>query len=173
MEHAHTMPHVEHHEASPQTYKPLVLVAIFIVGITALIELNAGKFSSVRAMNSFMAGFFIFFSFFKFLNLQGFADAFTTYDVIAKRFRAYSFAYPFIELSLGIAFALGQLTVAADILTIMILTIGNYGVWQVLRQKKQIQCACLGTIFNLPMTKITLFENSLMTIMALMSLVVH
>ena len=175
----HTMSHMEHtHEvAKPegfiQTYKPLILVAAFIVGVTALVELKGGEFHALRAMNNFMAGFFIFFSFFKFLNLEGFAEAFSTYDLLAKRSHVYALAYPFIELALGIAFALGVFLVPANIVTLVLLGVGNYGVWLVLKRKGTIQCACLGTIFNLPMTKITLFENSLMMAMALMSLALH
>lgn len=171
----HTMPsaHVTvDSESILKTYKPLILVAIFIIGVTTLIEFNADNFNSMRAMNNFMAGFFIFFSFFKFLNLHAFADAFSTYDVIAKRSWHYALAYPFIELALGIAFALSVFPILANALTIILMSIGNYGVWMVLKRKGTIQCACLGTIFNLPMTKITLFENSLMIIMALVSLAI-
>jgi hypothetical protein len=175
----HTMTRAMAHETAAdsagllKTYKPLILVAAFIVGVTALVEWRSGEFIAMRAMNDFMAGFFIFFSFFKFLNLEGFADAFSTYDVIAKRSRVDAFAYPFIELALGLAFALEKFLVPANILTVALMVVGNYGVWLVLKRKGTIQCACLGTIFNLPMTKITLFENSLMMIMALTYLLMH
>lgn len=177
MEHTmnHNMSDVERTENSSalSTYKPLILVGLFIIGVTALIELRSGEPSISRAMNDFMAGFFIFFSFFKFLNLSRFADAFSTYDVIAMRFRGYALAYPFIELALGVAFGLNVFTLQANVLTIFLMIFGNVGVWQVLKRKGTIQCACLGTIFNLPMTKITLFENTLMLAMALMSIAIH
>jgi hypothetical protein len=32
--------------------------------------------------------------------------------------------------------------------------------------KKKIVCACLGTVFNLPMTKVTIIEDSIMVAMA-------
>lgn len=155
------------------TYKPLLLVAAFIAGVTALIEVKDGAFDPMRAMNHAMAGFFIFFSFFKFLNLSAFADAFSTYDVIAKRSRGYALAYPFVELALGVLFVLEAFPVFANLATVLILGVGNFGVWLVLKRKGTIQCACLGTIFKLPMTKITLFENSLMIAMALASLALH
>jgi hypothetical protein len=93
--------------------------------------------------------------------------------VIAKRSRVYALSYPFIELALGVTFTLGLFPIAANVLTVALMAVGNYGVWLVLKRKGTIQCACLGTIFNLPMTKITLFENSLMLIMALVSLALH
>lgn len=168
----HTMSHATNSENVWTTYKPLILVAAFIIGVTALVEVKTGELFPMRAMDNFMAGFFIFFSFFKFLNLQTFADAFSTYDVVAKRSRAYALAYPFIELALGVAFALGVFPIAANALTVVLMAVGNYGVWMVLKRKGTIQCACLGTIFNLPMTKITLFENTLMMAMALASLAI-
>lgn len=153
------------------TYKPLIIIGLFILGITALIEIKAGYFDFMRAMRSFMAGFFIFFSFFKLLNLQGFADAFSTYDIIAKKSRVYALIYPFIELALGVAFVLDIFPIIINIIVIIILGIGNIGVWQILKKNQVIQCACLGTIFELPMTKVTLFENSIMIIMAIISLI--
>jgi hypothetical protein len=44
------------------------------------------------------------------------------------------------------------------------------GVTQALLQKRRIQCACLGTVFNLPMTKVTFMEDALMAGMALVML---
>ena len=58
----------------------------------------------MKWMNYFMAGFFITFSFFKFLDLRAFADSYSMYDLLAKRVRTYGFVYPFIELAMGIAY---------------------------------------------------------------------
>lgn len=173
---ATTMQHHHEHPAEEAkgffaTYKPLLLVGGFIILATALVEIHSGSFDSHRSMQVFMGGFFLFFSFFKFLNLSGFAGAFATYDVIAKKSRAYAVAYPFLELSLGVAYILGWQLDQVNVLTAALMIIGSIGVWQALRKKQTIQCACLGTIFNLPMTKITLFENSLMLTMALIALV--
>lgn len=153
-----------------ETYKPLIVVALFLVLVTALVEIKAGTFAGHRAMNNFMGGFFLFFSFFKFLNLADFADAFAMYDLIGKKSRAYAFAYPFLEAALGIAFILGLTPMFTNLLTAFLMVIGNLGVLAVLRKKQTIQCACLGTIFDLPMTVVTLFENTLMLAMALASL---
>lgn len=149
-----------------ETYRPLLLIATFLVGIVTLIELKSSAFDFMRAMNHFMGGFFIVFSFFKFLDVSKFADAFSTYDVIGKRSRIYSLAYPFIELALGIGFLSGALPFAVNILTVVPMIVGNLGVWQAIRKQQVIQCACLGTVFDLPMTEVTLFENSLMFVMA-------
>lgn len=153
-----------------ETYQPLILVGVFLIGITALVEYSIGAVEWSRAMRTFMGGFFIFFSFFKFLNLSSFADAFSTYDVVAMRSRLYGFAYPFIELVLGVAFVLNVYPNGVNLLTIILMAIGNIGVWNALKQKRSIQCACLGTVFNLPMTKVTIFENTLMLLMAVIAI---
>ena len=46
------------------------------------------------AMNDFMAGFFIVFGAFKIINLPSFVEAYQKYDLIARRSRAYAYAYP-------------------------------------------------------------------------------
>jgi len=165
--------HIHHEEKIDfwLTYKPLVIIASFLVLMTAVVEVRSGSFNLMRSMNNLMGGFFVFFSFFKFLDISKFADAYGTYDIIGKKSRLYSLAYPFIELSLGIGFLLGVFPVIVNILTVVFMIIGNIGVWQALKKNQRIQCACLGTIFNLPMTKVTLFENTLMLLMSAVSLV--
>lgn len=168
---AHELGHEDTNKNFFSIYKPLIIIGLFIIGVTILVEIRAGSFDFMRAMNSFMGGFFLFFSFFKLLNIKSFADAFSTYDIIAKKSRIYAFVYPFIELFLGVAFVLNIFPVLINIITLIIMTIGNIGVYIILKNKQTIQCACLGTIFQLPMTKVTLFENSLMILMALISLI--
>lgn len=154
-----------------ETYRPLLLVFGYLIGIVALVELTAGRFEWMRAMTNFMGGFFLAFSFFKFLNLRGFVDAYQTYDVLARPVRAYGYAYPFIELGLGIAFLLGLAPVATNAITLVVMLLSIVGVTQALLQKRRIQCACLGTVFNLPMTKVTFVEDALMAGMAIIMLV--
>jgi hypothetical protein len=153
------------------TYKPLILIGLYILLATALVEISAASFNFMRAMNIFMGTFFIFFSFFKFLDIKSFADAYTSYDIIAKRIIIYAYFYPLIELSLGVLYILHIWPIMTNIVTIFLMIIGNVGVYKILKSKQVIQCACLGTVFKLPMTKITLFENSLMLLMALISLI--
>jgi copper chaperone CopZ len=147
------------------TYKPLILVFWYIVLGVALEEMGQSEVNSIRAMSIFMGGFFLFFSFFKFLNLKAFAEAYSTYDVIAKKWSAWGLIYPFLELALGILYCL-QVSGWVNFATIALMAISLIGVVQALLQKRTIQCACLGTIFNLPMSKVTVFEDGLMILMA-------
>lgn len=153
-----------------QTYKPLLLVVGYLVGVVGLVEMTAGSFDLMRAMGNFMGGFFLAFSFFKLLDLQGFVDSFQSYDVLARPIRRYGYAYPFIELGLGVAYLVRLAPVATNLVTLVVMLVGIVGVSLALLQKRQIQCACLGTVFNLPMSKVTLFEDGAMAVMAAMML---
>jgi len=153
---------------STQSFKPLVLIFSFILVATLLQELSG--WNTVRAMNNFMGGFFLVFSFFKFLDLRKFADAYATYDVVAKRWQGYGMIYPFLELGLGMAYLSQRAGAEVHGATLILMGISSLGVIQALSQKRTIECACLGTVFNLPMTKVTLFEDLLMVGMALFML---
>ena len=41
------------------------------------------------------------------------------------------------------------------------------GVIKSVVQKSEIECACLGTVFNLPMSYVTIIEDGIMLVMAL------
>lgn len=147
-------------------YWPLLLILFYLLGLTAIYEWANGPWNSMRAMSHFMAGFFIVFSFFKLLNLTAFAQSYAGYDVLAKLWYPWGSIYPFVELALGIAYLAHFNMFATNIITLIVMIIGTVGVVQSLLAKRTIQCACLGTVFNLPMSWITLVEDLLMAGMA-------
>ena len=75
------------------TYYPLLLLVAFLVGVVALSVVRTGSFIWDRAMGNFMGTFFLAFAFFKLLDLQGFADNYRSYDVVAKRVPVYGYGY--------------------------------------------------------------------------------
>jgi len=152
------------------TYKPLLLIFLFIAATTAIVSIDNGKIDVMLWMRYFMAGFFIVFSFFKFLNLTGFAESYAMYDILAKRVKIYGLVYPFIELILGVAYLTGFEPTITYIATICIMGFSSIGVIQSVLDKKKIRCACLGAVFNLPMSMVTIIENLIMVLMALIML---
>jgi len=154
-------------EAAPsESLYPLVLIIAYIAGAIVLIELTSETPSVHRGMRNFMAGFFLVFSFFKLLDLRGFADAYRTYDVLAQAVPIWAGLYPFVELGLGVAYLVGRGLILTNILTLALMLFGAIGVFRALRQKRSIRCACLGTVLNLPMTTVTLVEDLGMAAMA-------
>ena len=144
------------------TYKPLLLILIFISGVSFILA----DFNWMWFMNNFMAGFFLVFSFFKFLDLKSFAESYAMYDIVAMRIRSYGYVYPFIELLLGVSYLVGLAPEYTNIVTIAVMGISSIGVIQSVLNKQKIRCACLGAVFNLPMSTVTIIEDLLMVVMA-------
>lgn len=155
-----------------QTYKPILLIFGYITGITLLTEWMLGGFAWMRWMNHFMAGFFITFSFFKLLNLKGFTESYGMYDIVAKRWNSWGYVYAFTELGLGIAFLTGFTPVLTNSITFVVMSVSIIGVLQSVFNKRKIKCACLGDVFNLPMSTITIIEDALMIGMSGIMLVI-
>lgn len=149
-----------------QTYKPILLIFAYITCVSFLAQAGEAGFSWMLWTGHFMAGFFLVFSFFKLLNLQGFADNYSTYDVIARRWRGYAFIYAFVELGLGMAFLTGFRPVLTNTVTLVVMSVSLVGVLQSVLNKRKIRCACLGDVFNLPMSTVTILEDVLMIAMS-------
>ena len=149
-----------------KTYFPILLILAYLAAFVALSQVRSGDWEWGSAMRNFMGGFFVVFSFFKLLNLSGFADAYATYDVAAMRLRVYGYIYPFIELGLGAAYLAAFGGVITDLVTLAVMSLSTVGVVRSLLKKHAIRCACLGTVFNLPMSKITLIEDLSMVVMS-------
>lgn|GEM_PF-32792 len=157
-------------EEPSQSLFPLFLIVGYIFTVTLLIAWSSSQWSMESMMRHFMAGFFLVFSFFKFLDLRGFASAFRMYDPLAKAIPGWSWIYPYIELMLGVAYMMTWQPFATNVITLILMSVGGVGVFQTLLQKRTIRCACLGTALNLPMTKVTLVENGTMAAMAVIML---
>lgn len=156
-----------------QTFMPLIVVFAIILLFSFGAEIYFRSWELVRFMQNFMVAFFIVFSAMKFLNWKGFAEAYQTYDLVAKKSKAYSYAYPLIELALGLAYLFRWNPTLTNLITVIVMTISAAGVAQALRKNQKFQCACLGVVFKIPMTKITLMEDVLMGGMALAMLLAH
>ena len=152
------------------TYKPLILIILFILGVAVLVQYPFYEFDYQLGMRHFMAGFFIVFSFFKLLNLKGFMESYRMYDIIADKWSTWGYIYPFLELFLGIAYLLNILPFETNLFTITLLGISSIGVIKSNLDKKKIKCACLGDVFNLPMSTVTIIEDLSMVGMAILML---
>ncbi|QJD94998.1 heavy-metal-associated domain-containing protein [Mucilaginibacter robiniae] len=154
-----------------ETYKPIVLIFAYVFTASIIAGSTTLGFDDVLAMRVFMAGFFLVFSFFKMLNLDGFADSYAMYDVIARRFKSWGYIYALLELALGLAYATDFSPVLTNTVTLVVMTVSIIGVLQTVLNKKVIRCACLGAVFNLPMSTVTIVEDGLMIVMSAAMLV--
>ncbi|MBD3581500.1 heavy-metal-associated domain-containing protein [Flavobacterium selenitireducens] len=149
-----------------ETYRPILFIFAYISAISLLAQLENSAFDRMQFMRHFMAGFFLTFSFFKMLNLKGFAQSYVMYDVIARAIPAWAYLYAFVELGLGIAYLVDFSPIATNLVTFVVMSLSIIGVLKTVLDKKTIQCACLGAVFNLPMSTVTIIEDGLMIAMS-------
>lgn len=143
---------------------PLIIILVYIF-LGALLA-NRVSFDLNSFMMDFMGLFFIVFSLFKFIDYKSFPPAFSKYDPLAQRVVIYAWIYPFLEAFLGLCFLLRINIFTSIIITIAILGMTTCGVVVKLMKRETIQCACIGTSLNLPLTKATLIENGIMLFMS-------
>jgi len=159
------------------TYKPLLIIASFITGVALSTAFHANIYSlehfSVKIfLHNFMTGFFLVFSFFKLLDTTSFAESFAIYDLLAMKIPVYGKIYLFIELLLGVLCLVHFKPQMVYIADIIIMGFGAIGVIQSVLDKRKIRCACLGSVFNLPMSTVTIIENTIMVIVGVILLVI-
>lgn len=144
-------------------FYPLIGILAVVLVLTALSVFGFG----MSFMLAFMGWFFVIFGSLKIVRIHGFVNVYQLYDVLAIRSKAYAYAYPFIELGFGLAYLFAWQVVPVSILVVIVMLISALGVYLKLRENEEIPCACLGTVFKIPMTWVTLGEDLLMAGMAI------
>lgn len=150
------------------TYKPLIVILIFCA-LLSIVQLNS--FDGPKFMYNFMGYFFILLSLFKFFDLKGFVEGFSTYDLITMRIRGYGYLYPFIEFSLGAAYLAQSNLFIVNVITLVIMLVSGLGVLKSILSGQKVKCACLGTALNVPLSTISVLENFGMGAMAAYKLI--
>ena len=152
---------------SLKDYFPILVIFSVVLVATMALEYRDRTWSWMEFGEHFMGLFLIVFSMFKLFDLQGFAEAFENYDIAAQRIPNYSFAYPFIELVLGCFYLSQTWVILVNIVTAAVMITGLVGIIDSIVNKKGLSCACLGTTLKVPLSTVTVMENSLMAIMAI------
>lgn len=80
----------------------LIIVFGYLIEITIFSAISSDKADNTEIMSVFMGGLFLVFSFFKMLDMKGFAYSYITYDIIAKKWEPWGYIYSFTELVLGV-----------------------------------------------------------------------
>ena len=153
-----------------KNYLPLIAIIGSICVIATIASFYAqppADFSLALWIEYFMVGFFIVFAGFKLIDLKGFAEGYAQYDLIAKRFFAYGYAYPFIELAFGLLMLLGFTSPALLWTEAAVMAVSGAGVATKLVKREPFQCVCLGTFLTVPLTTVTLIEDFGMMLLAI------
>ena len=150
-----------------RSYMPLVVVIALITAVSAIVSRN-GELSDF--IINFMTGFFIVFAGFKLMDLKGFAQGYSTYDLLAQKWLGYGYIYPFIELAFGFLMLSGYHPEWLLWTEFAVMATSGLGVATKLVKGEEFQCACLGTFLKVPLTKVTLVEDFGMAALALILL---
>jgi hypothetical protein len=154
-------------------YIPLEIIVGLIL-LTSIVlsfkDVQTGDFSIPATLSYFMIGFFLVFAGFKLIDLKGFAEGYSTYDLLAKRVFVYGYVYPFIELFFGLAMILYPTSVPLLLAEIGVMGFSGIGVTIKLMKNEKFQCVCLGTFLKVPLTKVTVVEDFGMAGLALVML---
>jgi len=167
----------DNHQASVQQnislldYLPLFAVIAFIFALSLVAMLfQSETFDLRRLLLNFMTGFFLIFGAAKLLDLRGFADGYTQYDILAHVWRPYGYIYPFIEFGLGTVMLFGFHPDWLLLFEFLLMTFSGAGVTLKLLRREQFTCVCLGTFLKVPLTYVTLVEDFGMAAIALVLL---
>jgi hypothetical protein len=159
--HPASVPSLSDREAGRwRDYLPLLaLLAVTMLAASAVNRAFGPDARPLRWMHSFMGLFLVFFALLKLFDLPGFADGFQKYDLLAKRFRPYALAYPFIELALGLGYLAFWRPTTVYLATVVVLGFGALGVINALAKGLDLKCACMGSILKVPLSTVALVED--------------
>lgn len=145
-----------------RSYIPLIVIFALLAGGTlaaTYADYASGTASLARTIGYFMAGFFTVFAGFKLLDLKGFAEGYSTYDLLAQRWFGYGYIYPFIELGFGLLMFASIHSPFILWIELVVMVFSGIGVAIKLARREEFLCACLGTFLKVPLTYITLLED--------------
>lgn len=155
------------------SYTPLIVIFLLLLTITLMLALKDAwvqQFVLSKTLSYFMIGFFLVFSGFKLIDLKGFAEGYSTYDLLAQKWFGFGYVYPFIELAFGLGMIIYPFSKGLLFAEILVMGFSGVGVLIKLLKHEKFQCACLGTFLKVPLTKVTLIEDFGMAALALLML---
>ncbi|MCE7869191.1 YHS domain-containing protein [bacterium CPR1] len=149
-----------------RNYQPLVVLLVLVALSATARQLAAPEFEGAAWMHDFMGLFLVVFSMFKLFDLKGFANGYSMYDLLARRWRGWAYVYPFLELGLGLGYLAHWQPMVIYSATVVLLAFGALGVLSALRRGLDVDCACMGTVLHVPLSTVALLEDVGMAAMA-------
>lgn len=151
---------------SQEAYKKMWYVVVGIVWVAALLTFVRG-ISLDRFMADFMAVFFITFASFKFIDIERFAHAYRSFDIIANRVRPWAYVFPFVEAFLGFWYLLSEAPQNLNILALAVTGSALIGAFRESKRKSRFKYAAMRTFIRLPLARVSFIENATMFLLAL------
>ncbi len=151
------------------SYTPVI--AVFAVAASLAVAINwltGAPLVGIVGAGRFIAVAMCLLAMLKLQDIARFSSMFLGYDLLARRYVPYAYAYPFAELGAGVLMLAGVLTWLSVPVALFIGGIGAVSVFKaVYVDKRDIKCACVGGSSNVPLGFVSLTENVMMVVMAL------
>lgn len=147
----------------------VMLGLVFVVSYTLF---NAGDTqTTLTFLQRYVGVFMLGFAALKLLDYKMFVLAFSTYDFVAKRAKAYAYLYPFILLGLSGLYLFDVLPYFRTIATLVVASVASIGViHDVYIKQNQQSCGILGRVVRMPFTTMSLIECAALISLSVLSL---
>jgi glutaredoxin len=156
------------------SYRP-ILALFAMTGLMALMasHVAVGALFTLLALRLFIAISMCVLAILKLQDVERFSTMFLNYDLLARRFVPYAYAYPFAEGLAGVLMLGGVLDWLSIPLALVIGSVGAVSVFKaVYIERRSLNCACVGGGSSVPLGFVSLLENVMMVAMALWMLAV-
>jgi len=151
------------------SYVPVIAVfAVAALLALAINHLTGLPLIGMAALERFIALAMVLLAMLKLQDVERFATMFLGYDLLARRWLPYAYAYPFAQLGAGLLMLAGILPWLSAPVALLIGGVGAISIYQaVYVEKRSLKCACVGGGSNVPLGFVSLTEDVLMVLMAL------
>jgi glutaredoxin len=150
------------------TYRPVLI--LFAVAAATALALSVGLLGEIgwRTLGWFVSISMILLGMQKLRDVDSFVSGFLSYDLLARRWVPYAYAYPWIETGAGVLMTGMLLTWLAAPAALIVSTVGAVSVFKaVYLDRRELRCACVGGGMNVPLGFVSLTENLMMMGMSL------
>jgi glutaredoxin len=156
------------------TYTPIIAIfaSTALMALAIVLNLYEG-FPVLTWLEWFFATSMVALAIQKLQDVEGFVNGFLGYDLLARRYVPYGYAYPFAELYAGVGMMalIGTGSALIWLVAPVAIFIGSIGALSVIKavyiEKRDLKCACVGGGSNVPLGFVSLSENLIMLGMGL------
>lgn len=153
------------------TYRPVIAIfaiAALLAGLLVFLT-DAGL---LRGVEWFVALAMVLLALQKLQDVETFSTMVLNYDLLARAWVPYGYAYPYAEALAGLLMVGGLLPWLSGPLALFIGTVGAVSVFKaVYIDKRELKCACVGGDSKVPLGFVSLSENLAMIAMGFWTLV--
>lgn len=161
------------------TYAPVIAIfaSTALMALAIVLNLYEG-FAVLTWVKFFFATSMVALAIQKLQDVEGFVNGFLGYDLLARKYVPYGYAYPFLELYTGVGMMalIGTSSLLVWLVAPVGLIIGTVGAVSVIKavyiDKRELTCACVGGDSNVPLGFISLSENLVMAGMGIWMLMI-